>query len=223
MLIAKPWYESGSFWQFAISMLVAVAVGALGAFATMRAANPKRRLSYRAHTNAPLFIASDNQTEALQVTYNGTPVSRPRICELEIRNSGRRDITATHFHGGEALKFDLGADAVGVLGVTSSPSGTVVPAVDIDATDPHVVAIPPTLLTRKQVVRATFLVDGPRAEMRCIQAPLVDVDIREDAIGPEETVVSKRVMLRMANALVLLLSAVSLALVFLLRVVSNLD
>jgi hypothetical protein len=212
MLIAKPWYESGSFWQFAITTLVAVAVGALGAFATMRAANPKRRLSYRARTNAPLFIASHNQTAALQVTYNGTPVSRPRICELEIRNSGRRDITATHFHDGEALKFDLGADVVGVLGVTSSPSGRVVPAVDIDATDPQVVVIPPTLLTRKQVIRATFLVDGPEAEMRCVQAPLVDVDIRENASDPKDDKLSLEDGIAVAVAIIGVVSFVCLTL-----------
>lgn len=177
--LAGDWWESDSWWQFVITTIVAVAVGALGAFATTRASNPKRRLDYSTRTNASLFIASHNQTGALQVTHHGTPVSRPRIVELEIRNAGRHDITGTHFHGGEALKFDLGADVVGVLGVTSSPPGAVVPAVGIDATSSHVVLIPPTLLARKQVTRATFLVDGPRAEVRCVQAPLVDVSVRE--------------------------------------------
>ncbi|MCX4413185.1 hypothetical protein OOK43_07775 [[Kitasatospora] papulosa] len=185
MLIAGAWYESGSFWQFAITTLVAVAVGALAAYATMRAANPKRRLGYSARTNASLFIASHSQTGALQVTHNSTPVNRPRIIELELRNAGRHDITATHFHAGEALRFDLGADVVGILGVTSTPSGTVVPAVGIDASVPRVVAIPPSLLARKQVIRATFLVDGPRAEVSCIQAPLIDVAVREGGAAPE--------------------------------------
>jgi hypothetical protein len=188
MLIAKPWYEDGSFWQFAITTLVAVAVGALAAFATMRAANPKRRLDYSTRTNASLFIASHNQTGALRVTHHGTPVSRPRIIELEVRNAGRHDITGAHFHGGEALKFDLGADAVGVLGVTSSPSGTVVPAVGIDASAPRIVVIPPTLLARRQVIRATFLVDGPRAEVNCTQAPLIDVAVRQGATVAEPDV-----------------------------------
>lgn len=85
----------------------------------------------------------------------------------------------------EALRFDLGADVVGILGVTSTPSGTVVPAVGIDASVPRVVAIPPSLLARKQVIRATFLVDGPRAEVSCIQAPLIDVAVREGGAAPE--------------------------------------
>jgi hypothetical protein len=178
MLIAESWYESGSFWQFAITTLVAVAVGALGAFATMRAANPKRRLVYSTPTNASLFAASHARTGALQVTHQGTPVSRPRVVELELRNAGRRDITAAQFHNGEALSVNLGADVVGVLDVRSTPSTTVAPSVDTSSS--RVITIPPTLLVRKQVVRLTVLVDGPRADVT-VQAPLTDVDIREGA------------------------------------------
>ncbi|MBB4714443.1 hypothetical protein [Streptomyces luteogriseus] len=178
MLIAESWYESGSFWQFAITTIVAVAVGALAAWATMRSANPKRRLNYGTRTNASLLIASHSQSGALQVTHNGTPVSRPRIVELELRNSGRRDITAAQFHANEPLKFNLGADVVGVLGMASEPSGTIAPSIELPHATPRVIAIPPSLLARKQVFRVALLVDGPRAEVCCVQAPLVDVAVR---------------------------------------------
>ncbi|MFJ6893576.1 hypothetical protein [Streptomyces hokutonensis] len=177
MMIAEPWYESGSFWQFAITTLVAVAVGALGAFATTRASNPKRRLDYSTPTNASLFVASHSQTGALQVTHNGTPVNRPRIIELKLRNAGRRDISAAEFHNGESMKVNVGANVVvvGVLEVKSEPASTSVPSFNIDASG--AINIPPTLLARRQVVRMTILVDGPRESVQ-VQAPLVDVDVQ---------------------------------------------
>lgn len=191
MLIAKAWYESGSFWQFIITTLVAVAVGALASYATMRAAHPKRRLGYLTRTNAPLFIASHDQTGSLQVTHNGTSVSRPRVIELELYNSGRRDITAAQFHDDAPLKFDLGADVVGVLGVTSSPAGGVAPAVAVDSVSPKVVAISPSLFSRRQAVRATFLVDGPGEDVSCVQQPLIDVDVRPQAGAETPTLASQ--------------------------------
>ncbi|MEV7199401.1 hypothetical protein [Streptomyces griseoluteus] len=184
MLIAESWYESGSFWQFVITTLAAVALGALGAWATMRASNPKRRLDYSTLTNAPLFIASHSQTGALQVTHHGTVVNRPRIVELELRNAGRHDITAAQFHGGQSLKVELGANVVGLLAVKSTPATTLAPSVGIDAASSQTIVIPPALLVRKQAVRVTILVDGPKRDVT-IQAPLISVAVREGNKGEQ--------------------------------------
>ncbi|MEU5651285.1 hypothetical protein ABZ767_18445 [Streptomyces pseudogriseolus] len=191
MLIAKPWYESGSFWQFAITTLVAVAVGFLGAFATLRASNPKRRLAYWTLANTSLFVASHSQTGALTVAHHGTTVQRPRVVELELRNTGRRDITAAQFHAGQPIVYDLGADVVAVLEVASQPTGTVAPSVGISAGARHRIEVPPCLLARKQKVNISLLVDGPERPVRCLGAPLVDVQVRETA----EPVRSRSVML----------------------------
>ena len=179
MLIATPWYESGSFWQFAITTLVAVAVGFLGAFATLRASNPKRRLAYRTVSNTSLFVASHSQTGALTVAHHGTTVQRPRVVELELKNAGRRDITAAQFHAGESIVYDLGADVVAVLEVASHPSGSVTPSVSISTGNRRQIVIPPCLLTRKQSVSISLLVDGSARPVRCLGAPLVDVQVRE--------------------------------------------
>lgn len=179
MLIAEPWYESGSFWQFAITTLVAVAVGALGAFATLRANNPKRRLTFKTLANTSLFVASHSQTGALAVTHNGTHVARPRVIELQITNLGSRDITSGQFHGGDPITFDLGADVVAVLEVTS-PFGGVTPPVAIDATTPSKILIAPCLLVRRRGWKISLLVDGPEAEVTCL-APLVDVNVRQSS------------------------------------------
>lgn len=179
MLIATPWYESGSFWQFAITTLVAVAVGFLGAFATLRASNPKRRLAYRTVGNTSLFVASHSQTGALRVAHHGRAVERPRVVELELKNTGRRDITAAQFHAGESIVYDLGANVVAVLEVASHPTGSVAPSVSISTENRGQIVIPPCLLARKQAVRVSLLVDGPERPVRCLGAPLVDVQVRE--------------------------------------------
>jgi hypothetical protein len=179
MLIANPWYESGSFWQFAITTLVAVAVGALGAFATLRASNPKLRLSYRALINTSLLTASTRQAAHLSVTYGGTVVPRPRLVEVELRNAGRRDITASMFHGGDPIKFDLGADVIAVLDVDVQPGATTPPRVVATGTS---VEVHPSLLVRQQSIVISVLVDGHRTDLSC-QAPLVDVEVR---VGREQ-------------------------------------
>ncbi|WP_405799490.1 hypothetical protein [Streptomyces sp. NBC_01506] len=186
MLIASPWYESGSFWQFVITIIVAVALGALGAFATTRASNPKRRLTYRTLANTSLFVASHTQTGALSVTHSGTAVARPRVIELELMNAGRRDITAAQFHANENIVFDLGVEVVAVLEVASSPDGAVSPVVTPSQLGR--IQIPPCLLVRKQKVSVSMLVDGPVTPVRCIAAPLIDVQVREETVSPAEQV-----------------------------------
>ncbi|MFB8351008.1 hypothetical protein [Streptomyces niveus] len=204
MLTASRWYESGSFWQFAITIVVAVAVGALGAFATTRASNPKRRLTYRTLANTSLFVASHSQTGALSVTHLGTAVARPRVIELELKNAGRRDITATQFHAGESIVFDLRAQVVAVLEVTSSPDGAVAPAVTLTSQVGQI-QIPPCLLMRKQTVWVSLLVDGSGADVRCVAAPLVDVQVRQ---GDAIPVGMRRILTLMVITLVLLTAGV---------------
>ncbi|GHI96695.1 hypothetical protein [Streptomyces olivaceus] len=182
MLIAKSWYEDSSFWQFAITTLVAVSVGALGALATVRASNPKRRLVYRTLANTSLFVASHSATGALSVQHGATPVSRPRVIELEFRNAGRHDITPSQFSGGSPIVCDLGADVVAVLDVSTSPAGSVRPPVTIASAPGSAIEVGACLLQRKQVVRISVLVDGPQADVQYLSVPLIDVDRREGEV-----------------------------------------
>lgn len=200
---ASAWYETWSFWQFAITTLAALMIGALGAFATLRAANPKRRLDFGTGPSVPLLIAAQTGAGTLELTHNGSPVASPRIVELRLRNSGRRDITQSQFHGNDSLRFDFGAQVVGVLGMKSSPAGTIAPSVNLFATRPTVVEIPPSLLARKQVFEVTLLLDGPDAKVRCTAAPLVDVKIRR---GPVRSISD------LMSVLALLFSGVSVLL-----------
>ncbi|MGW1887778.1 hypothetical protein [Streptomyces sp. NPDC001970] len=181
MLIAKPWYESGSFWQFAVTTLVAVTVGALGAFATLRANNPKRRLSYRTLTNTSLLTASTRQAAHLSVTYGGIVLERPRLVEVQLRNTGRRDITSSMFHGSDPIKLDLGVNSLAVLDVELEPATSEPPRV---VTNGAVVEVQPSLLVRGQSLTLSLLVDGDVGELQC-RVPLVDVQVKQER-SPEE-------------------------------------
>lgn len=200
MLIANPWYESGSFWQFMITTMIAIAIGALGAYATLRASNPVRRLSYRPLIDTSLLTASTRQAAHLSVTYGGTVVQRPRLVELELRNTGQRDITASMFHGGDPIKIDLGAEVVAVLDVEVAPEGATPPRVTSSGT---AVEVHPSLLARRQSVILSILVDGRRVTLSC-RVPLVDVHIRQER-EPRELAEARvnyagRVVLRAAVA-----------------------
>ncbi|WP_031513676.1 hypothetical protein [Streptomyces sp. NRRL F-5123] len=185
MLTAAAWYKDGDFWQFAVTTVVALALGALGALATVRASNPKRRLVYRTLANTSLFVASHSATSALMVTHGITPVLRPRVIELELKNGGRKDITLDQFHAGAPIKYDLGADIVAVLDVSTEPTGSTPPVVEVDPASRNSLTVKPFLLARKQVVRISILVDGAQADVQFLSVPLVDVDRREGAAVEE--------------------------------------
>ncbi|MFD3787588.1 hypothetical protein [Streptomyces cyaneofuscatus] len=206
LTLASAWYESWSLWQFVITTFVAVGVGALGAFATMRAANPKRRLDYGTGSSVSLLVASQSGSGVLELTHNGTPVTEPRVVKLRLRNSGRRDITQAQFHGNASLEFRMGSPVVGVLGMTTSPTGTITPVVTTQVSRPRIVEIPPSLLARKQVFEVTLLLDGADADARCTAAPLVDVTIRRGPVRPASDRWAVGVM--GSSALLVLLTAI---------------
>ncbi|MFE5089473.1 hypothetical protein ACFRCI_03545 [Streptomyces sp. NPDC056638] len=177
--LAVSWYESSSFWQFAITTIVALAVGALGAYATLRSSHPKRRLTYRTLANTSLF--PDTQftgggASVLRVTHGTTPVNRPRLVEVDIRNTGRRDITSAMFHNGDPIQFDLGVGIVAILGVAATPTTSMVPPVVLGPST-QTILIDPCLIARKQAVVISALVDGDEAPVACSGNPLVDVDV----------------------------------------------
>ncbi|WJN62540.1 hypothetical protein [Streptomyces phage phiScoe1] len=192
MLSAGAWYENGNFWQFAITTIVAVAIGALGAWATMRASSPKLTLNWWVESNTPLMNLSGSNSSAtsdLTVQWASVPISSPRIVELKIANTGRRDITAAMFHNGESVRFDFGVGLCTILDVTSQPAGVdrlsfahgAWTVVGNQSNQDTWVDLRPALLTRGQVVSVMVLLDGGQEPVKCLRAPLVDVKVDSQA------------------------------------------
>ncbi|MFF0729717.1 hypothetical protein [Streptomyces sp. NPDC004134] len=189
-MMADGWYEDGSFWQFAVTTAVAMAVGALGAWAGFRASNPKRKIVWWVQSDTSLISLPQLSSgdPGLSVNIGTLRLYEPRIVELAIANRGRRDVTAAMFHGGESIRFKFNAVVYGVLDIKTAPGGTVRPAVahnEIDNSDSHPIGeewldFPPCLLRRGQVVSVMVLVDGIQCEVECERAPLVDVEMANE-------------------------------------------
>ncbi|MFF4727203.1 hypothetical protein ACFY3M_17980 [Streptomyces mirabilis] len=192
-ILAGDWWASGSFWQYVITTLAGILIGVLGAWATLRANNPKRRLNWWVESNTPLINPSlPTAGGALTVQLGGRQLRKPRTIELVLANDGRHAITSSMFHGGASVRFDFdGVGVIAILGVVTKPTGSVRPTFDIGPvttvggiiTAEDWVDLPPSLLSRGQVVMVTVLVDGDEKDVKCVSAPLVDVDVTNQPRG----------------------------------------
>lgn len=182
--LAGEWWESGSWWQFAITISTSLLVGALATWAALRSTNPKRKINWWIQSNTPLFDRPSGDGALLTVSLRDVRLTSPRIVELVIANSGRRDVTASMFHEEEPIKFDFGHAVAAVLNVVTHPESTLLPRVEtwqtlIPATGGMHrggICLKPTLLRRGQTVTVTVLIDGEESPVRCVQFPLIDVE-----------------------------------------------
>ncbi|MCM2388766.1 hypothetical protein [Streptomyces albipurpureus] len=163
---SSEWYTSGTLWTTVATSLVALLVGAAGAWAAIRSAHPVRRLTYQLKKNVAL-VDDDQYSSHLTVSHDGAVLQAPRIAEIVVTNVGRKDITAQQFHGDAPIVFDLGASVAALLSSTSSPDSTSAPAADTAGTS---IRVPPSLLKRRQSISYTVLVDGRESELRCTAA-----------------------------------------------------
>jgi hypothetical protein len=184
-ILAGQWWQSVDVWAIVASCLVALLVGWLGAWATLRAGNPKRKLGWWEQSNTPLFVESRyaGQSGPLTVQLGNVRLEKPRIIDLVIANLGKHDITAATFHEGAPLRFSFGVPVLVILEYQSQPAATLGQLIDTYAdigsmpTRPLVggVELKPTLLRKGQTVTITVLVDGDRHPTQCTDFPLVDV------------------------------------------------
>ncbi|MGW7408004.1 hypothetical protein ACWGI9_30580 [Streptomyces sp. NPDC054833] len=171
--IAAAWYESDTFWSISVGAVVAIATAALGAWATLRSASPKRRLTYCLRKYTSLLNTIDEIPSTLSVTHGTTEIANPHIAEVQLCNQGRRDITSTDFHNGEPIRFNFGAPVVAVLGIERGMA--TYPEPEVTHSD-GLLSVGPSLLPRGQAISISVLLDGEGTEFE-IQTALVDVRV----------------------------------------------
>ncbi|BFP50658.1 hypothetical protein SCMC78_04650 [Streptomyces sp. CMC78] len=174
MILAGEWYENGTVWA-AAAVPVALVVGLLAVWATLKANNPKLRLGYELAATTDLLGHAG--ASSLTVTHNGGTLASPHIALIVIANEGRRDIVGSMFHNGDPLTFNLGRPALGVLDVQSDHASAPTPAVSIDPSG--MVAVAPSHLPRKQKLRISVVLDGPTEPKLRVVGSLVNVSLRE--------------------------------------------
>ena len=189
-LAGSPWYHSGTFWQFVGTSVVSLIVGGIAAWATLRSTSPKLKLNWWQKSNTSL-LTFQAQNSVVTVNFLNVPLSNPRVIELVIVNSGRRDITSVMFHGNDAIRFKVDGLVMAILDASTTPGGTAAPDFDLQGVrtvGQQVSAgdwldLPASLIRRGQAITVTLLVEGGDKPVEIKNAPLVDVKIENQPPG----------------------------------------
>ncbi|WP_200303480.1 hypothetical protein [Streptomyces adelaidensis] len=103
-------------------------------------------------------------------------MTEPRLVEILIKNSGRRDIQVSDFANAEnSLIFDFGAPVISILDSRVEPS-TSAPAVTSHAGSE--LRLHPGLIAKGQTVQLSVLVDGPEQDARLKVATILETPAR---------------------------------------------
>jgi hypothetical protein len=175
MAVAGELYTSGTFWS-AMSVLVALIVGAATVAVTYLTRFARPRLIYGVGTKTPLLTAPDGVRDDLELRHRGRLLKTPHVIEVVLAGEGRRDIPRTAFDGGEPIRLDLGAPIVELLQVKAvdSASATPTPPVHVDGA---ALLVGPALIGRRQTITITALVEG-EPTLHC-DAPLPNARVRQ--------------------------------------------
>ncbi|MGW1040026.1 hypothetical protein [Streptomyces sp. NPDC002547] len=179
--IAGEWWENVDVWAIIASSIVGILVGVLGAWATLRSANPKLRLQWWTTAQPPLIDTRFGGR--ITVSAYDVTAENPRIVQLSVANVGRRDITSAMFHNDERLKFEFGSRVLATLAVDQEPEEGAYAGILLPAVGGNEILFSPGHIRRGQVITLTFLLDGQDVGVRCRRMPLVDIDFVRAAPG----------------------------------------
>jgi hypothetical protein len=197
MTLAGAWWQSGTFWA-AAAVVVAVFAALSAVWATMRAANPKRRLLYRIYSRTPLLNPTASVPgDTLTVTHGTNALANPWVVEVQLINAGRRDISASMFHNGEPITLNLGVPIIALLNSGTSSRTQRPPEAQVNG---NILTVPPCLLGKRHTATFSLLVDGADPELECL-APLTDVDVAEGRLPGSTALTMAEVASAAASAL----------------------
>ncbi len=172
MTLASPWYDNASLWS-GVSAIAAVVMIGIGAWATLRATNPRRRLSYEVHSLTPVVPATGPLREHVSVSAGGIILTDPHVFSVELANTGWRDIPSSAFDRGIPIRLDLGAQVISVLETVMQPPHALTPVVAVDGQS---LLLGPSLIAKKQSVKISALVNGVDPALS-IRTGLTDVKV----------------------------------------------
>ena len=172
MIVAVDhWYASSTLWA-AAGVVVAVAIGV----PTYLAARvPRQRLYYGASPATPLLTARSDGIADLEIRHGGQKLAAPFLLDVVLVAKGRHDIPSSAFDQGRPLVFDLGADIVEVLQTRCAPASSLVPPVSRHGSS---LKVGPELISRRQTITISALLDGRPAEVNCTQPVLAQVTVQ---------------------------------------------
>ncbi|MFE9360898.1 hypothetical protein ACFYPB_43525 [Streptomyces olivaceoviridis] len=167
--------DLGPFWTSEIFWGAVAALAALGAiWATLRAAHPRRALSYDFNV-MPLVQQHEGLSGALEIRFNGNVVQDPHIIWAGLANSSRRDISSGHFDQSAPIKMRIGASVLGLLSTKTYPGSAAAPAATVQGGELHV---GPGRIGRGECVTFALLVEG---QPNCtLTHQLIDVKVRKE-------------------------------------------
>ncbi|MFF3287231.1 hypothetical protein [Streptomyces sp. NPDC003023] len=178
VMVAGAWYSNAIFWS-ALAVVVAVGAACLTAWATLRAASPKIRLTYDVRSTVDLLPGHLN----LAVLHGGVALATPHVVVFDLANQGRRDIEDDMFPNGAALEFSFGRPVVSILGSTTVRGTAATPILELDMAGRATLA--PTHIPKGQVVSYTLLFDGPVEELSATGS-LLNGSLRKALVLPGE-------------------------------------
>lgn len=208
LMSAENYIGSNDFWNTVVTVLATVFVAILAAWATLRSVNPKRRLIWRQHVNASLLRGVDGAT-AIGVSHGQNQLAEPRLVELLIKNSGRRDVQSSDFASvNDSLVFDLSVPVVSVLDARAKPPTAGIPVTSHTGTE---LRIHPRLIAKGHMLQLSILVDGAERDVDLKTATILETPVRRGRQGDFET--TSRRLFRMGQMALPVLVAVTVIIV----------
>ncbi|WP_327749674.1 hypothetical protein [Streptomyces europaeiscabiei] len=166
---------SADMWNTAIASLIAAPIGVAAVWATFRVDRPKKRLIWAIKTDKPLIGRVSG--EAVRVFSRNRHLQMPRLIEIAIKNVGRRDLQVSDFSGGErSLEFLFGNQIVDVTSLSVEPPDAPRPEIHESGNS---LSLLPVHFKRGATVSLTVLVDGPKDDVRCSRAYIIETDVKK--------------------------------------------